>query len=62
MWWALDVVLVIYVALAFIDRVLVRRGIDDIGPHARCWADRTCGFMMIGWLCHYLPFFLMVFI
>ncbi|KAI9098296.1 Dolichyl-phosphate-mannose-protein mannosyltransferase-domain-containing protein [Phlyctochytrium arcticum] len=57
-WWAAITGTVMFAAMWLMDRVLLRRGIDDFGP-IRKWWDETAGFVWICWLSHWLPFFLM---
>jgi len=48
-----------YIIIWLIDRFLVHRGIKHLYPKVRLWWDRTAGFIFIGYLLHYLPFFIM---
>ncbi|TPX64456.1 dolichyl-phosphate-mannose---protein mannosyltransferase [Spizellomyces sp. 'palustris'] len=56
-WWLSITGTVMYAAMWIMDRVLLRRGIDDFGP-IRTWWDNAIGFLFLTWLTHYLPFFL----
>ncbi|KND02836.1 dolichyl-phosphate-mannose-protein mannosyltransferase [Spizellomyces punctatus DAOM BR117] len=57
-WWLSITGTVMYAAMWIMDRILLRRGIDDFGP-IRTWWDNAIGFLFVTWLTHYLPFFLM---
>jgi len=48
-----------YCTIWFLDRFLEHRGIHHLHPRIRLWWDRTAGFIFIGYLLHYLPFFIM---
>lgn len=58
-WWLSIFGTLLYAVLWLIDRILLRRGIDDFGFHARRWWDRSLGFLWILWAIHWFPFFLM---
>ncbi|KAI8919634.1 Dolichyl-phosphate-mannose-protein mannosyltransferase-domain-containing protein [Entophlyctis helioformis] len=58
-WWMTIGLVGLYAGLWLVDRVCLRRGVDDFGENARRWWDRAIGFLFIGWLLHWLPFFLM---
>jgi dolichyl-phosphate-mannose-protein mannosyltransferase len=58
-WWLVILVTLSFAVLWVVDRILLRRGIDDLGLPMRRWWDRAVGWMFITWLCHWLPFFLM---
>jgi dolichyl-phosphate-mannose-protein mannosyltransferase len=58
-WWVAIAGPFLYGAMWVIDRLLLRRGIDDFGPSARGWWDRAIGFLLIAWFLHWGPFFLM---
>ncbi|KAI8850085.1 glycosyltransferase family 39 protein [Chytridium lagenaria] len=58
-WWTSITGTLMYVAMWVLDRILLRRGIDDFGTSIRRWWDRSVGFLFITWLLHWLPFFLM---
>lgn len=49
----------LYSCMWVIDRILLQRGIDDFGSTVRNWWDRSLGFLLMAWVLHYLPFFLM---
>lgn len=51
--------IMLYAALFIIDRVFLQRGVDEFGTSVRKWWDRSIGFMFLGWVLHWLPFFLM---
>ncbi|KAJ3251529.1 hypothetical protein HK103_002275 [Boothiomyces macroporosus] len=58
-WWLSIIGPLFYFAMWLVDRILLRRGIDDFGPAVRQWWDKSIGFMCIAWLLHWIPFFLM---
>ncbi|KAJ8325287.1 Dolichyl-phosphate-mannose--protein mannosyltransferase 4 [Batrachochytrium dendrobatidis] len=58
-WWLSIASVLFYVILWVVDRICLRRGIDDFGHSARRWWDRAIGFLIIAWAMHWLPFFLM---
>ncbi|KAJ3118497.1 hypothetical protein HDU96_001316 [Phlyctochytrium bullatum] len=58
-WWTSITGTLMYAAMWVLDRILLRRGIDDFGTAIRRWWDRGIGFLFITWLLHWLPFFLM---
>ncbi|KAJ3103862.1 hypothetical protein HDU97_009781 [Phlyctochytrium planicorne] len=58
-WWASITGTLMFVAMWILDRILLRRGIDDFGTSIRRWWDRSIGFLFLVWLLHWLPFFLM---
>ncbi|KAI9208354.1 Dolichyl-phosphate-mannose-protein mannosyltransferase-domain-containing protein [Polychytrium aggregatum] len=58
-WWLAIVCTFLYMMLWIIDQILLRRGIDDYGAHVRRWWGNTAGYLLLAWLLHYLPFFLM---
>ena len=49
----------LFVTMWVLDRIFLRRGIDDLGPCLRRYWDRSVGFLFMTWLLHYAPFFLM---
>ncbi|TPX31191.1 dolichyl-phosphate-mannose---protein mannosyltransferase [Synchytrium microbalum] len=58
-WWTTVIGVLMYAAMYTLDRILLRRGLDDLGVGIRRWWDRAGGFMWIAWICHWAPFFLM---
>ncbi|OUM70253.1 glycosyltransferase family 39 protein [Piromyces sp. E2] len=48
-----------YCSIWIVDRLLEHRGIHQLYGKIRLWWDRTAGFLFIGYLLHYLPFFIM---
>lgn len=58
-WWISILGPFLYIAMWMLDRILLRRGIDDFGPAVRVWWDRCLGFLVLAWLMHWIPFFLM---
>ncbi|KAI8895247.1 Dolichyl-phosphate-mannose-protein mannosyltransferase-domain-containing protein [Globomyces pollinis-pini] len=58
-WWLCILGPLLYICMWVIDRVLLRRGIDDFGPAVRTYWDRSIGFMLLAWALHWFPFFLM---
>ncbi|KAJ3176165.1 hypothetical protein HK101_010497 [Irineochytrium annulatum] len=58
-WWTAITGTLMYMAMWILDRILLRRGIDDFGPAIRRWWDRSIGFLVVAWALHWLPFFLM---
>jgi dolichyl-phosphate-mannose-protein mannosyltransferase len=58
-WWISIIGPFLYVAMWILDRLLLRRGIDDFGPAIRTWWDRSIGFLFLSWFMHWGPFFLM---
>ncbi|KAI8818483.1 Dolichyl-phosphate-mannose-protein mannosyltransferase-domain-containing protein [Fimicolochytrium jonesii] len=57
-WWPAITGTVMYAAMWLIDRLLLRRGIDDFGPRIRNWWDKAPGFLFVCWAMHWIPFFL----
>lgn len=58
--WILAILSIfVYAAVTLVDRLLLRRGVDDCGPSVRRLYDRSIGFLMIAWMLHWFPFFLM---
>eukprot|EP00117_Sycon_ciliatum_P003691 scpid40617/ scgid8375/ Protein O-mannosyl-transferase 2; Dolichyl-phosphate-mannose--protein mannosyltransferase 2 len=60
-WWSNTVCIVVYVVLAIVYSVVLQRGVkldqdfaDDCRRSLRC-----CTWMLIGWLLHYIPFYMM---
>ncbi|KAI8807712.1 Dolichyl-phosphate-mannose-protein mannosyltransferase-domain-containing protein [Cladochytrium replicatum] len=58
-WWTSIIGTMMYVAMWILDRILLRRGLDDFGFAVRRWWDRSIGFLFITWALHWLPHFLM---
>ncbi|KAJ3278129.1 hypothetical protein HK104_002629 [Borealophlyctis nickersoniae] len=58
-WWTSIVGTMMFLAMWILDRLLMRRGLDDFGPPVRRWWDRSIGFLFLTWLLHWVPFFLM---
>ncbi|KXS13508.1 glycosyltransferase family 39 protein [Gonapodya prolifera JEL478] len=58
-WWSHVLGIALFALVWILDKVLLRRGVDEVGGVNRRWADRALGFIFIGWGLHYLPFFLM---
>ncbi|KAJ3022078.1 hypothetical protein HKX48_007118 [Thoreauomyces humboldtii] len=56
-WWTSITGTVMYAAMWLIDRLLLRRGLDDFGPHVRNWWDKAPGFLFICWALHWIPYF-----
>jgi len=48
-----------YCSIWILDRLLEHRGIHQLYSKVRLWWDRTAGFLFIGYLLHYLPFYIM---
>jgi len=48
-----------YSAVWIVDVLMEHRGIHQLYSKVRLWWDRTSGFLFIGYLLHYLPFFIM---
>ncbi|KAJ3036664.1 hypothetical protein HDV00_002488 [Rhizophlyctis rosea] len=57
-WWPAIVGTFMYVAMWVLDRIFLRRGVDDFRPPVRRWWDRSIGFVFLAWALHWLPFFL----
>ncbi|TPX53825.1 dolichyl-phosphate-mannose---protein mannosyltransferase [Powellomyces hirtus] len=57
-WWPAITGTVMYAAMWIMDRLLLRRGIDDFGNRVRNWWDSTPGFLFLCWALHWGPFFL----
>nr|KAJ3407780.1 hypothetical protein HK105_003295 [Polyrhizophydium stewartii] len=58
-WWFSILSVAFYGALWLVDRLCLRRGLDDFGANARRWWDRAIGYLVVAWALHWLPFFLM---
>ena len=58
-WWISITGPILYASMWVIDRILLRRGIDDFGRNVRGWWDRALGFLLLSWFMHWGPFFLM---
>ncbi|KAH6576752.1 hypothetical protein BASA50_004092 [Batrachochytrium salamandrivorans] len=58
-WWLSIASIFFYIVLWGVDRICLRRGIDDFGDNARRWWDRAIGFLLVAWLMHWIPFFAM---
>lgn len=58
-WWASITGTAMYATMWIMDRLLLRRGIDDFGTSLRLWWDRAIGFLFLCWVLHWAPFFLM---
>ncbi|KAJ3121116.1 hypothetical protein HK098_003965 [Nowakowskiella sp. JEL0407] len=58
-WWLSILGCIMYAAMYVLDRILLRRGLDDFGYAVRRWWDRGIGFLILAWIMHYIPFFLM---
>ena len=57
-WWPAIVGTFMYLAMWVLDRIFLRRGVDDFKPPVRRWWDRSIGFLFLAWALHWLPFFL----
>lgn len=58
-WWIQVAFVVIYVALVVVDLIVVRRGYVLLTSKVRDYLYGSLMWLFLGWLCHYLPFFLM---
>ncbi len=58
-WWLSLGAMGVFVALWSVDRIMLRRGVDDFGMNVRKWWDKSIGFLLVAWALHWLPFFLM---
>ncbi|KAJ3388379.1 hypothetical protein HDU84_009813 [Entophlyctis sp. JEL0112] len=58
-WWFSIASVGIFVVVWLIDRIVLRRQVDLLGPSLRKWFDNAIGFLFLAWLLHYIPFFLM---
>ncbi|KAJ3149087.1 hypothetical protein HDU86_007030 [Geranomyces michiganensis] len=57
-WWTAITGTVMYAAMWIMDRLLLRRGLDDFGHRVRSWWDAAPGFLFLCWILHWGPFFL----
>ncbi|KAJ3336198.1 hypothetical protein HDU93_003464 [Gonapodya sp. JEL0774] len=57
-WWSHVLGIALFGLIWILDRILLRRGVDEVGGVNRRWVDRAVGFAFLGWAFHYLPFFL----
>ncbi|KAJ3412522.1 hypothetical protein HDV05_000660 [Chytridiales sp. JEL 0842] len=58
-WWFSITGTFLYVAFFLLDRIVARRGVDELGMSIRRWWDRSVGFFFLAWILHWAPFFLM---
>jgi dolichyl-phosphate-mannose-protein mannosyltransferase len=58
-WWTCSISVALYACLWIVDRIALRRGIERWDEKLRSFWDRGTGFMFIGWLLHWLPFFVL---
>lgn len=58
-WWFCIVMMGSYAGIVLIDQLTRRRGVTLINRVSRSKLYNSIGFYVVGWLCHYLPFFLM---
>ncbi|KAJ3351514.1 hypothetical protein HDU83_008892 [Entophlyctis luteolus] len=58
-WWFSISSVGVFVVVWLIDRIVLRRQVDLLGPSLRKWFDNAIGFLFVAWLLHYIPFFLM---
>ncbi|KAI8585613.1 Dolichyl-phosphate-mannose-protein mannosyltransferase-domain-containing protein [Geranomyces variabilis] len=57
-WWTAITGTIMYAAMWLMDRLLLRRGLDDFGRRVRAWWDAVPGFLFLCWALHWGPFFL----
>lgn len=57
--WLCAVLMASYAAIVLVDLVTRRRGVYLVNRIARSKLYNSMGFYIIGWMCHYFPFFLM---
>lgn len=58
-WWVADFAAIALLSIVTGDFVGQRRGVDLIGPVYRNRLYMSGGFIFVGWVLHYFPFFLM---
>lgn len=58
-WWLQIAFVIIYVALVILDLLIERRGYKFLTNSVRDQLYGSLLWLFLGWLCHYLPFFLM---
>ncbi|KAJ3119352.1 hypothetical protein HK100_000352 [Physocladia obscura] len=58
-WWFCIASVGVYAGIWLVDRIVLRRQVDLLGPSLRRWFDNAIGFLFLAWLLHYIPFFLM---
>ncbi|SCU91858.1 LAFA_0F06282g1_1 [Lachancea sp. 'fantastica'] len=58
-WWSQVVALAIFCGVVAADLLVRRRGLFPLNKMAREKLYGPLSFLFVGWLCHYLPFFLM---
>ncbi|RKP23276.1 hypothetical protein SYNPS1DRAFT_24705 [Syncephalis pseudoplumigaleata] len=58
-WWLSDLALLIYPTLILADLLARQRGLEAIDEPVRGRFYRSGGFLILGWVFHYLPFFFM---
>ncbi|KAL6928877.1 hypothetical protein ACO0SA_002207 [Hanseniaspora valbyensis] len=58
-WWLQVAVVMIYVIIICLDLIIERRGFKFLTKDVKDQLYGTSLWLILGWLCHYLPFFLM---
>jgi dolichyl-phosphate-mannose-protein mannosyltransferase len=58
-WWSVIVFLFANIIFFILDILSLRRGVDVIGWGFRSWWYRGCGFLVMAWGLHWIPFFIM---
>ena len=55
-WWISITGTFMFSFLWLIDRIILQRGIDDLGAVNRQYITRSIGFIFVAWLLHWVPF------
>lgn len=58
-WWLQCALLACYGGLVLADQISRRRKVYVLSERARSRLYKNLGFFVVGWMCHYFPFFLM---
>jgi dolichyl-phosphate-mannose-protein mannosyltransferase len=58
-WWSGTLAVFFMICCLSVHTILNRRGIDDLGTKLSHKLNTTYSFFLLGWMSHYLPFFLM---
>ncbi|WFD31778.1 dolichyl-phosphate-mannose--protein mannosyltransferase [Malassezia sp. CBS 17886] len=58
-WWAATLCVCAYVGVRVLLALRAQRGYTDLANSEVVYYDRVCGFFLLAWALHYLPFWLM---
>lgn len=58
-WWGAFLAILAYLGARGLLMLRAQRGYGDLKDSRVRFYDQTCGFLALGWILHYLPFFLM---